>query len=237
MLRITYRTPVYRKFISFAIVLAIVTCANTKFIPSHLSQSQHQLSVDACIHAPSAAPSAPVVDVKTIKLMPRRVLIVGDSEACAVGFIAKNTVQKINDEANQPRDIVSTVCKSSTVTSYWGEQGHLREAILRYPNPDVIIVFLGTNHYWQVSKSPDVSKILKEISDAHAHCVWVGNVAVKGKTWPINKLLHDAVSHQCIYFDTEAADIPLADGIHPNNAGSIKWLRLIWPVVPLKYEE
>jgi hypothetical protein len=175
------------------------------------------------------------VSVETPKPVPekhfvsvgRTILIVGDSEACAVKPYVKDVFKD---------DTVNVECKVSTTVTYWGAQGHLKEALKKHPHPDTVIVFLGTNHYGQ-NKAPDVSVVLDGIEDSGAQCVWVGNTAVNGKRWQINKLINDAVSARCKYFDTEAANIPLADNAHPTVQGAIKWLRLVRDVVPLKFEE
>lgn len=162
-------------------------------------------------------------------LKSRNVLIVGDSQACAVGMIAKETVKNLNTAENRPLDKIKVECKVGSVIQYWGEQGHLQLALQKHKNLDVVVVFLGTNHYWQTSgRLPNVEPILNQIQSANAKCVWVGNTTVKGKNWPVNKMLSDAVSSRCTYFDTEKANITLVDGIHPSRSGSIKWLQLIW---------
>jgi hypothetical protein len=166
----------------------------------------------------------------------RKVLIVGDSEACVVGSYIdlKKLVADINDKAQEPRDSVSVDCKGGTMIQYWGAGGNLRAALVRHPNPDAVLVFLGTNHYLQSTTPPTqtVTDLLKQTD-----CIWVGNTAVHGKRWKINSLIRDAVTPQCKYFDTEAADIPLADGVHPTPAGASKWIRLVWPLIPPKYED
>lgn len=175
----------------------------------------------------------PVVVVE--KRVPRHVLVVGDSEACAVNLYIRKTVKEVNETAGEPLDVVDVVCKGGTTVQYWGAQGHFREALRKHPNPDAVVIFLGTNHYWQTT-APPVNTILDQIQ-APASCVWVGNTAVKGKRWKINNILREAVQPTCSYFDTEAAGIELPDGVHPSGAGAIKWLKAIWPMIPPKYEE
>lgn len=181
----------------------------------------------------------PVIDLNSLKSsvpVSRRVLIIGDSEACAVRPYVKETIRKVNETAGVPTDSVDVDCKGGTVVQYWGAQGHFREALRRHPKPDTVLVFLGTNHYGQ-TVTPPVDQILDIIKENNMSCVWVGNTAVKGKHWRINKLLKAAVQPTCSYFDTEAAEIPLPDGVHPSGAGAIKWLKAIWPLIPPKYEE
>jgi lysophospholipase L1-like esterase len=171
------------------------------------------------------------------KRLPRNVLIVGDSEACAVSSYInlKKLVATINDEDNHhPHDVVNVDCKGGTVVQYWGAGGHMKLALQKYPHPDAVLVFLGTNHYWQ-DKVPPTQTVTDLLKDTN--CVWVGNTAVHGKYWKINHLIYEAVTPQCSYFDTETADIPLADGVHPTPAGATKWIRAVWPMIPHKYED
>lgn len=183
-----------------------------------------------------AVPGVEVPPPPVLVPVSRHVLIIGDSEACAVGWVVKGTVKKINEEAQQPYDRVDVVCKGGTMVQYWGRQGNFRAALSKHPNPDTVLVFLGTNHYHQQT-TPEVGPILDVVKEYGFNCVWVGNTAVKGGRYKINKLLREAVQPTCSYFDTEAAGIPLADGIHPNGAGAAKWIRAIWPMIPVKYEE
>lgn len=190
------------------------------------------------------APVASEVIVPTVtvaapeaKRLPRRVLIVGDSEACAVGYYAKKTVAKINEENHEPADVVEIDCKGGTVVGYWGSGGNLKAALRRHQTPDDLLIFLGTNHYWNEKDTPNVQPILDEVTWSKANCVWVGNTAVHGRHWNINNLLRVAVTPECSYFDTEEANISLADGVHPTPEGAVKWLRLVWKTIPPKYEE
>jgi hypothetical protein len=193
---------------------------------------------------------APILIIPPIEIVsirqPRRILVVGDSEACRVGFWIKATVKAINDETRAPHDDVHVSCKGGTVIQYWGSGGHLAQALREYPNPDDVVVFLGTNHYW-VTQIPESSRVpgqltlpmVRVVTDQlkGTNCIWVGNTAVKGHTWAINGLLKAAVTPQCSYFDTEAAGIPLDDDAHPGHAGAVKWLRMVWATIPDKYEE
>ncbi len=167
----------------------------------------------------------------------RRILIVGDSEACAVGSYARSIDKELQEAAGLPVDFIDVECKVSTTVPYWGAMGNLQAALGRHPKPDTVLIFLGTNHYWNEKDTPDVSPILDLLTAFDIKCVWAGNTAVHGRHWAINHLLRDAVTPTCSYFDTEAANIPLADGIHPTGAGAIKWLKAIWPMIPPKYEE
>lgn len=183
--------------------------------------------VDASVQEFESSAPEPVVESQQ-KIAERRILIVGDSEACAVSWQVKRV--------KLPTDTVDVECKGGTTVPYWGSQGHLKMALDKHLKPDVLLVFLGTNHYGQVV-TPDVKPILDIIKDRELTCMWIGNTAVKGKKWKINKLIRDAVTPTCSYFDTEEANIPLPDGVHPDGIGAVKWLKLIWATLPVKYEE
>jgi hypothetical protein len=160
----------------------------------------------------------------------RRVLIVGDSEACNVATYAWEVSQELHQH-----DLIDVACRVGSRVEYWGAQGHLANHLAQHPKPDVVVVFLGTNHYYE-RVAPVVAPILDQIEQQGSSCVWVGNVPVRGHRWPINGLLRAAVTPRCTYFDTEAAQIPLADGIHPTVVGAQEWLRKIWPLLPKKDE-
>lgn len=162
---------------------------------------------------------------------PRNVLIVGDSEACAVGTVAKEVAKE-----QSPPDSVSVECKGGTVIQYWAGGMHFQYALAAHPKADTVLVFLGTNHYWQKSV-PSPKVILDQVAARGLTCVWVGNVAVKGRTWPINGMLRDAVTPTCGYFDAEKVQMQLWDGYHPDRANARLWLREVWAAIPPKYEE
>lgn len=166
----------------------------------------------------------------------RHILIVGDSEACAVGTYVKDVVKQINSSANQPEDIVDIECKVGTTVPYW-TAGKFHAALDKHPLSDTVLIFLGTNHYWNQRDTPDVTPILSTVSERGLNCVWVGNTAVNGKHWNINNLLRFAVTPRCDYFDTEAAGISLVDGVHPSKSATIKWIKEVWKLIPVRYEE
>ena len=178
------------------------------------------------------------VDVVIHRFHPasRHVLIVGDSEACAVGQYVKQVVKEINQRNGQPLDDVTVSCKVSTTVEYWNR--HLQQVLdTQSQAPDYVLVFLGTNHYWQTTVPP-VQPIIDMINVGFTNCIWIGNTAVRGKHWKIDGLIRDAVSPACNYFDTESFGIELADGVHPTKTGALKWIELIWGyMLPLKYEE
>lgn len=177
----------------------------------------------------SPAEAAPVfLAPKRLVPAPRRILIVGDSEACTV----KYQVAKVK----LATDTVDVDCKGGTVTDYWAKGGNFRGALSRHPEPDVVLVFLGTNDFWK-KVAPDTGPITDLIHDRNLGCVWVGPTAVHGKQWPVNDMLRDEVTPTCEYFDTEYEDIPLWDGVHPDPAAAERWLRLIWKQIPLQYIE
>jgi len=163
-----------------------------------------------------------------------RVLVVGDSEACAVGNYAADPAWRAEAGLGRPDDQVRVACKASTTVEYWAD-GRLERAMDDF-DPDAVVVFLGTNH-WGAQKAPDVEPILQLLLARETRCLWVGNTAVRGKHWAINGLLKEAVEPTCAYFDTEAAGVALADGIHPGPAAAQRWLKDVWRSIPQKEEE
>jgi lysophospholipase L1-like esterase len=152
----------------------------------------------------------------------RRILLLGDSEACAVApYVGL---------AQSPGDEVAVACKASTRVEYWGAQGHAAAALAHRPRPDAVVVFLGTNHYWERT-APDVASVIDPILAQGTQCVWAGNAAVRGRRWPMDALLRSAVGNRCAYLDTEALGVELADGVHPTPAGATKWLRATWALL------
>lgn len=139
-------------------------------------------------------------------------VIVGDSEACAAGSVTKEVLRELG--RNDP---VLFSCRSGSTIQWWDK--HIQEVFKTHGKTDVVIVFLGTNHYLQ-DRLPDMRRLLNEIKDNSKHCVWVGNFAVQGKKWPINNMLKNTTSHVCDYYDAERAPIKLWDGIHPDVANA-----------------
>lgn len=163
-------------------------------------------------------------------------MIIGDSEACAVGLVADQVAQEWARKRGQPKDDVAVECKGGTTIPYWNNL-HAYFALQAHPNADVVLVFLGTNHFWQ-KQLPSPQPILDLILKRGASCVWVGNVAVGGKAWPIiNQALEAAVTPQCKYFNSEQEPIKLWDGYHPHADDAKRWLSDVWDVIPPKYEE
>lgn len=160
-------------------------------------------------------------------LSPRNVLIVGDSEACAVGSYAKQVAKEYGIS-----DAVAIECKTSSTIGYWSN-GNFERVLARHPKTEVVLVFLGTNHYSSIVP-PRTQKLLSIINEKSLQCVWVGPVAVHGKSWPINEFLKQSVADTCSYFDTENANIELRDGVHPTQESAKKWLEQVWNVIPHK---
>lgn len=97
----------------------------------------------------------------------------------------------------------------------------------KFPDLDTVIIFLGTNNFNFTFLQP-YNQILDEVKRRNLRCIWIGPTKVNGQHHAINDLIHKAVEPTCKYFDTEAADIQLVDGVHPTRTGAIKWLNLIW---------
>jgi lysophospholipase L1-like esterase len=130
------------------------------------------------------------------------------------------------DKVRRSNEVVEFDFKIGSRIQFWS--GHLPVVLTQHVKPDVIIVFLGTNNFADTTL-PDLTPILSAIHSTGARCIWVGPTSVHGKPWPIDALLRSAVA-PCVYVDTEALDIPLADGVHPTAGGALKWLQAVWSV-------
>lgn len=148
------------------------------------------------------------------------ILVIGDSLACGSKLRMGEVLRK-NESADWE-------CKVGTTIEFWNA-GRAKNALDRHQNATSVIIFLGTNNYYQTS-APAVSNILKEINDRNLKCVWVGNTAVRGKKWPINASLKASVQPTCTYIDAENAGINLPDAIHPSWDSWLILLKMIWSV-------
>lgn len=91
---------------------------------------------------------------------------------------------------------------------------------------DRIIVFLGTNNYYD-SKLPSVEGVLRVVRSTGAKCIWVGPPKVNNRPWKLNNDLKSAVEPLCTYVDSQQLAIELRDGIHPTDKGAQEWARKI----------
>jgi lysophospholipase L1-like esterase len=147
------------------------------------------------------------------------VLVVGDSEAAHARLHVQEFVR--------PWERAEVRAKSGTSTEQWA-QGMLKEALKAHGiQPDVLVVFLGTNDLWR-KEVVDLTPFFAEIPGVS--CVWVGPVAGGGRRWPLTPKLRAAVETRCAWVESE--DIPLYDGWHPTHAGIATWLERVWKAKP-----
>lgn len=153
----------------------------------------------------------------------QNILLIGDSEVMYNHWYFK-PMEKDNET-------VFFDSKPGTTIGWWNF--HFKDEMAKYKNIDVVIVFLGTNNF-NFTYLQEHQNIIDGIKSSNAKCIWVGPTNVRMKGWKnphiTGKLLKEAVAGTCTYFDTEAADIELADGIHPSRDGAINWLQKIWKV-------
>lgn len=148
----------------------------------------------------------------------QKILIAGDSEACAMKFGAIKSVQDSSEK-------IDVDCTVGSRVGQW-DGGRIRRALSR-DQYDYVIVFLGANDY---GSKPNPSGIVKSITDSGAKCIWVGPPLIRGQKSVTNDHLKKSVSPNCTYVDTQALSIPLVDGIHPTTSGALKWLKKIWEI-------
>lgn len=162
-----------------------------------------------------------VLSLVSVPRLPHHFLIVGDSEACAIGSVANESLSSFKHG-----DIADTVCKSGSRVEFW--ETNIKKALDLHETADTVVVFLGTNHYLD-TRAPSIDKITDEILKRNKQCVWVGNFAVKGRKWPINEQLKQAVSKTaCLYYDAEEVPIKLHDTIHPDRYNSLLFSYGLW---------
>lgn len=175
------------------------------------------------------------VPFEPAQLLSRHVLVVGDSAACRVGRNARSVVAAFNDSNAQPRDVVDVECQESTRVEHWAS-GRFKRALDSRNDLDAVVVFLGTSHVRDAS-TPDVGPLLDAVKRRGIACVWVGNTAVNGRSWPMNDMMRRAVSSTCTYFDTERADVELVDNVHPTLASAASWFTAVWRTLPQKHDK
>ena len=139
--------------------------------------------------------------------------MIGDSQLCGM----KPYVRRL---AEQYDDVVSGDCRTGSRVSAWAGHRFAEDA-------DVVIVVLGTNDYATITV-PNVAPILQSIQRVNARCVWVGPTAVRGKVWPVNELLKEAVSSVCMYVDLSHEST--SDGVHVRNFSDLA--SKIWSTIP-----
>lgn len=179
----------------------------------------------------------PLLFLQLLQPVHHNILLIGDSEVRYVGWHVKSV--------QQPNESIFVDSKPGTNIIQWNNgmwwNGHFfnfKSEMAKYPNVDIVIIFLGTNNFnWRFLQPHQ--NILDEVKRRHIKCIWVGPTNVDARVFHnpritnphiVNKLLKQDVSSVCTYVDTEQLGIPLVDGVHPTAAGAVKWLQAIWQV-------
>lgn len=218
--------------IFYLVVFFLVACQCPN--QSNIIQSYNPIVNESAEIQPIDAGIIDVIDQEPIKKEPivpkhQNILLIGDSEVTYVAW----QINKIQ----QPNETLFIDSKPGTTIGWWNYKVFYNE-MSKYPNIDIVIVFLGTNNFNFTYLQP-YQNILDVINARKVKCIWVGptnvNVTVNGykNQHIIGGLIKNAVSDTCTYVDTEKLDIQLADGVHPTAQGSIKWLTEIWKVKTL----
>lgn len=166
------------------------------------------------------------IDAAVAALPPKHqnILLIGDSEV----LYASGQVKKVR----QPNETVFIDSKPGTTIGWWND-GIFHREMSKYPNLDVVIVFLGTNNFNFNYLQPH-QNILDEIKSHNVKCIWVGPTDVRMRGYKnlhiTGRLIRNVVDGLCTYVDTESLSIPLVDGVHPTPEGTVKWLTEIWSV-------
>jgi len=176
--------------------------------------------IEMDVNVADASAEAEQVEAAPIVPKHQNILIIGDSEVQYADWFFK--------PFKNPNETVFFDSKPGTGIGWWNA-GIFHREMNKFPNVDIVIIFLGTNNVNFKYLEP-YQNILDEVKARNVKCIWVGPTAVYNKQHVINSLIRDAVSGTCTYVDTEALDIPLVDKVHPTQPGAIKWLTEIWKV-------
>lgn len=164
-------------------------------------------------------------DVVDAAPSPQRILLIGDSQVRYLSWYFDRA------EVKQPNETV--LFDSHPGYTILAMNRIFVAEMNKYPNLDEVIIFLGTNNF-NFNFIQDHQNILDEIKRRHIKCVWAGPTDVRMKGFKnlhiIGPLIKHSVEEVCTYFDTEAFNISLLDGIHPDLEGGKKWLREIWKI-------
>lgn len=161
----------------------------------------------------------------------RNVLIVGDSEACAVG----NVAQRTSDEVGWGH-VIDTSCKSGSTIQDWSGN-RIDTTLKNHDRSDAVIVFLGGNNVHN-ENTAGAETIVQKITAHRSSCVWVGNARLFDKTWRINSSLKEVVEASgCRYLDSELLNLKLVDKMHPDVESAKLWFKSAIALVPVLYEE
>jgi len=138
--------------------------------------------------------------------------LVGDSQACGAGAVAKDV------SLTRSWSAIVTTCKVSTQTSYWHD--HIAEAGLK-PG-DTVIIYLGSNDWAR----PDPKPILAKIRASGAKCVWNGPPLIRGKDNGVASHLKRAIEADgtCRFLDSRELHLVQGDGVHPGPSEHRRWL-------------
>ena len=101
-----------------------------------------------------------------------------------------------------------------------------RTQVARIGTPEVVIVFLGSNHY-DDSHAPNVSCVLHNLP-VDSKCIWVGPPYIRDLKYKGEDELRKQVEGRCIYVsEQEIRDLP--DKIHPRGKSAKAMVEKILP--------
>lgn len=194
--------------------------ANTATDSSDISGKAVVVDAGTDINIVATVAQVEPVDAAPITPKNQNILLIGDSEVQYAYWFFK-PFKNLNET-------VFFDSKPGTGIGWWNA-GMFHKEIDKYPNVDIVIIFLGTNNV-NLKYFQPYQNILDEIKVRNVKCIWVGPTAVYNKKHHMNQLIKQAVEQTCTYVDTELLDIPLVDGVHPTSEGAVKWLTEIWKV-------
>lgn len=142
---------------------------------------------------------------------PKKILVMGDSQACGMSSHIYKMAKKESLEVTQK-------CKVGSRISYWSSV-HISS------NFDAIILVLGSNDYEYPPKEQDIDEFLTEIKGRTNRCLWVGPPVIHKKESTLPAILRNSsIAHRCTYFDSREISLFQPDSVHTNFSGYKKWM-------------
>lgn len=150
-------------------------------------------------------------DVNT-KTEQKVILLIGDSEACAVAMHKKGF------ESDKLR--IKHFCKVGSHIRDWPTK---MSTILKNEKHDGIMIFLGANDYYS---KPDMTEILNVVRNDNTKCLWVGPPKLWNRGGKVNNHIKDNLNGTCDFLDSQTINLELPDKVHPSWSSAKKWLKI-----------
>ncbi|CAN5567870.1 hypothetical protein BH09MYX1_BH09MYX1_24370 [soil metagenome] len=197
---------------------------NTASLPRPSSQ---KVIVAPLVEMAAPAPPKHTIDMTKVKIA----LHVGDSEVGYASGLCVPLGAKFRARGIEFHTDSWTSAGLQTVAN-----GDKLEKLIALFKPDVLLLNLGTNNlgYPNADALADMARAVAKKSTAVKQCIWIGPPHLpsgdKTEARVVKVLAENAAP--CIYFDSQALDLPLqGDKIHPDGTGAARWATNLWTVL------